>query len=70
MLVLSVGGVELEYRLADLREGEDPEAWARALADEGWRIWPEGSRSGALVRVNGELVRRYSLARLPEATGE
>lgn len=58
--------MSLEYRLADLRAGDDPQAWARALADQGWQIWPPapaGSVSGAVVTINGEQLRRYSLRR-------
>ena len=37
-------------------------AAARALADEGWRMWiPDNT--GADVEIGGQLVRRYSLRR-------
>lgn len=50
------------YTLRDLTPADDPETWARALADEGWRMWIPGNR-GALVTINGREVRRYSLRR-------
>lgn len=50
------------YTLADLTPADDPETWARALADEGWRMWiPDNT--GADVEIGGQLVRRYSLRR-------
>ncbi|WP_346007314.1 hypothetical protein [Janibacter terrae] len=48
------------YTLADLHPGDDPEAWARELADEGWRLWIPGN-TGADTVINGRAVRRYSL---------
>ena len=52
------------YTLKDLRAGDDPQEWAQELADEGWRMWPP--RTGVLVTINGEQVRRYSLRRWVE----
>lgn len=48
------------YTIADLRAGDDPEEWARELAEQGWRMWV---RTGVLVTINGEQVRRYNLRR-------
>lgn len=50
------------YTLRDLSPADDPEAWATALAEEGWRLWIPGN-SGAEVVINGRRVRRYSLRR-------
>lgn len=57
------------YTLRDFRpDVDDPETWAQALADEGWRLWIPGN-SGAETTVNGRSVRRYSLRRW-EGEGE
>lgn len=53
-----------QYALRDLTADDDPEAWARALAKDGWRLWPP--RTGVLVTINGKTVRRYSLRRWRE----
>lgn len=50
-----------KYTLRDLTEEDDPETWARALATEGWRMWPR--RTGVLIELHGRTVRRYSLRR-------
>lgn len=50
------------YTLRDLRPGDDPETWARELADEGWQLWIPGN-NGAETAINGHPVRRYSLRR-------
>lgn len=47
------------YTLRDLLPSDDPEAWALALAAEGWRLWPKGT--GALVTVGDELGTAPSL---------
>lgn len=50
------------YTLRDLKPGDDPETWARAIADEGWRMWIPGNQ-GADTVIAGDKVRRYSLRR-------
>lgn len=50
------------YTLRDLTLEDDPETWATALAEEGWRLWIPGN-SGTEVVINGRRVRRYSLRR-------
>ncbi|WP_114202849.1 hypothetical protein [Janibacter anophelis] len=50
------------YTLADLTPADDPETWARALADEGWQLWIPGN-AGADTVIGGRAVRRYSLRR-------
>lgn len=50
------------YTLRDLHPHDDPETWARELADEGWRLWIPGN-NGADTVINGRKVRRYSLRR-------
>lgn len=49
------------YTLRDLLPNDDPEAWALALAAEGWRLWPKGT--GVLITIDGREMRRYSLRR-------
>lgn len=50
------------YTLRDLHPDDDPETWARALADDGWHLWIPGN-TGANVTIAGQQVRRYSLRR-------
>lgn len=50
------------YTLRDLKPGDDPETWARAIADEGWRMWIPGN-TGAATVIAGDKVHRYSLRR-------
>ena len=38
----------------------DEEAWARAVAEEGWRIWHP---SGTWIQLGGRRVRRWALRR-------
>lgn len=49
------------YTLRDLTAEDDPEEWARALAAEGWAMWPP--RTGVLITLHGRTVRRFSLRR-------
>lgn len=49
------------YTLRDLLPTDDAEAWALALAAEGWRLWPKGT--GVLITIDGREMRRYSLRR-------
>lgn len=50
------------YTLRDLTPDDEPEIWARELADEGWRLWIPGN-NGAEITLHGQTVRRYSLRR-------
>lgn len=50
------------YTLADLKPDDDPEAWARQIADEGCLLWIPGN-NGADTIVGDRHVRRYSLRR-------
>lgn len=50
-----------QYRIFDLFPDDDPEAWARDLADRGWEFAVR--RTGVLVDVNGVRRRRYYLRR-------
>lgn len=50
------------YTLRDLTPDDDPEAWARTIAGEGWHLWIPGN-NGAETVVGGRKVRRYSLRR-------
>lgn len=57
-----------QYRLFDLFDGDDPEVWARDLADRGWEFAVR--RTGVLVEVNGVVRRRYYLRRPLERARE
>lgn len=57
-----------QYRLFDLFDDDDPEAWARDLADRGWEFAVR--RTGVLVEVNGVVRRRYYLRRPLERARE
>ena len=48
------------------RDG-DEEAWAAAMAEQGWRMWEPGP--GPWITLEGRRLRRWSLRReRPEAT--
>lgn len=53
-----------QYRLFDLFAEDDPETWARDLAEQGWEFAVRGT--GVLVEINGVVRRRYYLRRLTE----
>lgn len=57
-----------QYRIFDLFDGDDPETWARDLADRGWEFAVRGT--GVLVEVNGVVRRRYYLRRPLERARE
>lgn len=50
-----------QYRIFDLLAEDDPETWARDLAEQGWEYAVRGT--GVLVEVNGVTRRRYYLRR-------
>lgn len=50
-----------QYRTFDLFAEDEPETWARGLADEGWEFAVKGT--GVLVKINGVVRRRYYLRR-------
>lgn len=54
-----------EYRLFDFDPDTDgdEEAWATALAEQGWRSWDAGA--GPWVTIGVRRVRRWSLRRHP-----
>ncbi|WP_030526590.1 hypothetical protein [Phycicoccus jejuensis] len=50
------------YRTFQWRPGDgDIEAWAQALADDGWQTWAAGA--GAASRIDGRRVFGVSLRR-------
>lgn len=57
-----------QYRIFDLFDEDDPETWARDLADRGWEFAVR--RTGVLVKVNGVVRRRYYLRRPLERARE
>jgi hypothetical protein len=56
------GGVWI-YTLIDYdpERGGDEEAWARKLAEQGWRTWDAGV--GPWITLEGRQLRRWSLRR-------
>lgn len=51
-----------QYGLFDLFDEDDPETWARELAEQGWEFAVR--HTGVLVSINGQVRRRYYLRRV------